>query len=181
MIIFKKIDICACYSILNAVYYHPLKLNLPTLFLCALKGSMPGLLFVLAGMVVIYIMHGIHARRQHILDHGVRTEATVVDVNTRKSRRHTSHYPVLSFTDTRGCPQRIESRQDYYKKRGERVRICYLEENPLQLEILPPRQMTVLLLIICGGGIFCLGGGAMMIAGFRHQLKKTSRHNNALS
>ena len=152
-----------------------MKHSLPTLFLCALKSSMPGLLFVIAGMVALFQVDGIRARRQHILDHGVRTEATVVDVNTRKSRRHTSHYPVLSFTDTRGCPQRIESRQDYYKKRGERVRICYLEENPLQLEILPPRKMTVLLLIICGGGIFCLGGSAMMLAGFRHHLKKAGQ------
>lgn len=158
-----------------------MKHSLPSLFLYALKGSMPGLLFVLAGMVVIYIVHGLYARRQHILDHGVRTEATVVDVQKRKGSRHSRYYPVLSFTDTLGIHQQIESPQSSDKKRGERVGICYLKENPLQLEILPPRKMTVMLIIICGGGIFCLGGASMMIAGFRHQLKKTSRHNNALS
>lgn len=151
-----------------------MKHSLPSLFLCALKGSMPGLLFVLAGMVVIYIMHGLYAKRQHILDHGVRTEATVVDVQKRKGSRHSRYYPVLSFTDTQGIQQRIESPQSYDKKRGERVGICYLKENPLQLEILPPRKMTVMLIIICGGGIFCLGGAAMMIAGFRHYLKKAT-------
>ena len=158
-----------------------MKLNLPTLFLCALKGSMPGLLFVLVGMTAIYIMHGIHARRQHILDHGVRTEATVVDVKKRKGSKLSRYYPVLSFTDTQGIHQQIESPQSSDKKRGERVGICYLKENPLQLEIIPPRQMLVLKIIMGGGGVFCLGGVAMMIAGFRHQLKKTSRHNNALS
>ena len=161
-----------------------MKHSLPTLFLCSLKGSMPGLLFALVGMVAIYFVHGIYAKRQHILDNGVRTEATVVDINIHKStrRRGGSHYhPVLSFTDSQGCSQRIESQRDYHKKRGERVQICYLKENPLQLEILPPRQMLVLKIIMGGGGVFCLGGVAMMIAGFRHQLKKTSRHNNALS
>ena len=158
-----------------------MKHSLPSLFLYALKGSMPGLLFVLVGMAAIYIVHGIHARRQHILDHGVRTEATVVDVQKRKGSRHSRYYPVLSFTDTQGIHQRIESPQSYDKKRGERVGICYLKENPLQLEILPPRQMLALKIVIGGGGVFCLGGVAMMIAGFRHQLKKTSRHNNALS
>ena len=153
-----------------------MKHSLPTLFLCILKGSMPGLLFVLVGMVTIYIVHGLYAKRQHILDHGVRTEALVADVNIRKSskRSHIRVYPVLSFTDTQGCPQRIESPQSYDKKRGERVEICYLKENPLQLEILPPRQMCVLQIIIGGGGVFCLGGVAMMIAGFRHHLKKAA-------
>lgn len=160
-----------------------MKHSLPTLLLCSLKGSMPGLIFVLVGMVFIYIVHGVYAKRQYILDHGVRTEATVVDVKTRNSHRsrggsHTSYYPVLSFTDSQGYPQRIKSQQDYYKKRGERVQICYLKENPLQLEILPPRKMTALLLIIGGGGIFCLGGAAMMIAGFRHHLKKAEQNNN---
>ena len=159
-----------------------MKHTLPTLFLCALKGSMPGLLFVLVGLVTIYIMHSLYAKRQHILDHGVRTEAVVVDVNIRKGHRskggsHTSYYPVLSFTDTRGCPQRIESPQDYYLKRGEKAQICYLENNPLQLEILPPKQMSVFLIIMCGGGIFCLGGAAMMIAGFRHHLKTSDALN----
>ena len=151
-----------------------MKHTLPTLFLCALKGSMPGLLFVLVGMVAIYIVHGLYAKRQHILDHGVRTEATVVDVQKRKGSRHSRYYPVLSFTDTQGIHQRIESPQSYDKNRGERVGICYLKENPLQLEILPPRKMTVMLIIICGGGIFCLGGAAMMFAGFRHYLKKAT-------
>lgn len=158
-----------------------MKHSLPSLFLYALKGSMPGLLFALVGMAAIYIVHGIHARRQHILDHGVRTEATVVDVRKRKGSRHSRYYPVLSFTDTLGLHQQIESPQSSDKKRGERVGICYLKENPLQLEIMPPRQMLVLKMIMGGGGVFCLGGVAMMIAGFRHQLKKTSRHNNALS
>lgn len=158
-----------------------MKHSLPSLFLYALKGSMPGLLFALVGMAAIYIVHGIHARRQHILDHGVRTEATVVDVQKRKGSRHGRYYPVLSFTDTLGLHQQIESPQSSDKKRGERVGICYLKENPLQLEIMPPRQMLVLKMIMGGGGVFCLGGFAMMFAGFRHQLKKTSRHNNALS
>lgn len=163
-----------------------MKHSLPTLFLCALKGCMPGLLFALVGMVAIYFVHGIYAKRQHILDNGVRTEATVVDVKTSNSHRsrggsHTSYYPVLSFTDSQGYPQRIKSQQDYYKKRGERVQICYLKENPLQLEILPPRQMTVLLIFIGAGGIFCLGGVAMMIAGFRHHLKKAELNSNTAS
>ena len=161
-----------------------MKHSLPTLFLCSLKGCMPGLLFALVGMVAIYFVHGIYARRQHILDNGVRTEATVVDINIHKStsRKRGSHYhPVLSFTDSQGCPQRIESQRDYHKKRGERVQICYLKENPLQLEILPPRQMTVLLIFIGAGGIFCLGGVAMMIAGFRHHLKKAELNSNTAS
>ena len=158
-----------------------MKHSLPTLFLCSLKGSMPGLLFALVGMVAIYFVHGIYAKRQHILDNGVRTEATVVDVQKRKDGKLSSYYPVLSFTDTQGIHQRIESPQSYDKKRGERVGICYLKENPLQLEILPPRQMLVLKIIMGGGGVFCLGGVAMMIAGFRHHLKKAEQNNNTAS
>ncbi len=134
------------------------------------------LLFLLIGAIIIYFSLNSYLDRQHIIDHGVRTEATVLDAvetgssgqrhrpGTRIRAEESSYYLDLSFTDTRGCPQRVLSGKYDYKKRNSKVQIAYLKENPQQLEIIPPKRMTLLLIFAGFGAFFCLMSLCVLIA-----------------
>lgn len=136
-----------------------------------LGGVLIGFLAILIGSAAVYFSWGSYSKRQHVLDKGVQTEATVVELIRSESGSHgkrhksgrTHYYPVVSFTDTRGCPQRIKSEQDYYLDPGTRARVAYLPENPLRMEILPPKGLRILQLVIGGGGLFCLVGMGVIL------------------
>ena len=147
-----------------------------------LMGSvLVGLLFILIGSAAIHFSRGSYDKRQYVLDKGVQTDATVVELIRIKSgsrgKKHkssrTHYYPVMSFTDTRGCPQRIQSEQDYYLDPGTRTQIAYLPENPLRMEILPPKGLLLLQLSIGGGGLFCLGGLGIILTSLCRCFRKT--------
>lgn len=137
-----------------------------------LGGVLVGLLAILIGSAAVYFTWGSYSKRQHVLDKGVQTEATAVELIRRESGSHgkrhksgrTHYYPVVSFTDTLGCPQRIKSEQDYYLPPGTKAQVAYLPENPLRMEILPPKGLLILQLFIGGGGLFCLCGLGVILS-----------------
>lgn len=64
-----------------------------------LGGSFGGLLFILIGSIIVYFSWSSHSKRQHVLDRGVQTEATVVELirieSSSGGKRHKSgrsHY-----------------------------------------------------------------------------------------
>lgn len=142
------------------------------------------LLFLLIGAIILYFSLNSYLDRQHIIDHGVRTEATVLDAvetgssgqrhrsGTRVRAEESSYYLDLSFTDTRGCPQRVLSGRYDYKKRGSKVQIAYLKENPQQLEIIPPKHMTLMLIFAGVGACFCILAPCVLGAEIRRHMKK---------
>ena len=142
------------------------------------------MIFILAGTAAMYFSLNNYFARKHIIDHGVRTEAIVLDAvetgssgqrhrfGTRVRAEESSYYLDLSFTDTRGCPQRVLSGKYDYKKRNSKVQIAYLKENPQQFEIIPPQGMTLLLIIAGGGAFFCLIATCVLIAEIRRHMKK---------
>lgn len=139
------------------------------------------LLFLLIGAIILYFSLNSYLDRQHIIDHGVRTEATVLDAvetgssgqrhrsGTRVRAEESSYYLDLSFTDTRGRPQRVLSGRYDYKKRGSKVQIAYLKENPQQLEIIPPKHMTLMLIFAGIGACFCILAPCVQAAEIRRR------------
>lgn len=139
------------------------------------------LLFLLIGAIILYFSLNSYLDRQHIIDHGVRTEATVLDAvetgssgqrhrsGTRVRAEESSYYLDLSFTETRGCPQRVLSGRYDYKKRGSKVQIAYLKENPQQLEIIPPKHMTLMLIFAGVGACFCILAPCVLAAEIRRR------------
>ena len=139
------------------------------------------LLFLLIGAIILYFSLNSYLDRQHIIDQGVRTEATVLDAvetgssgqrhrsGTRVRAEESSYYLDLSFTDTRGCPQRVLSGRYDYKKRGSKVQIAYLKENPQQLEIIPPKHMTLMLIFAGVGACFCILAPCVLAAEIRRR------------
>lgn len=136
-----------------------------------------GLLFIAVGGTVVYFSLDHYCARKYVLNHGVTTEARVVEVirtpaTSGKKHGKYHYYPVVSFTDTQGYPQRVRSPRSYYMQSGAKTQITYLPENPQRLEILPPKQMIVLLLFAGGGGLFCLGGLTLWGVGIRNCVKR---------
>ena len=139
------------------------------------------MIFILAGTAAMYFSLNNYFARKHIIDHGVRTEATVLDAvetgssgqrhrsGTRVRAEESSYYLDLSFTDTRGCPQRVLSGRYDYKKRGSKVQIAYLKENPQQLEIIPPKHMTLMLIFAGVGACFCILAPCVLAAEIRRR------------
>ena len=142
------------------------------------------ILFILAGATAMYFSLNEYCSRKHIIDHGVRTEAIVLDAmqaSTSKKRHksgtrvrvaETKYYLDLSFTDTQGRTLRVQSTKYDYRERGSKVQIAHLEENPQQFEIIPPQGMTLLLIIAGGGAFFCLIATCVLIAEIRRHMKK---------
>lgn len=145
-----------------------------------LGGLIGGLLFILIGSIIVYFSWSSYSKRQHVLDRGVQTEATVVELirieSSSGGKRHKSgrshYYPVMSFSDTQGFPQRIKSEQDYYLRPGTRAQIAYLAGNPLRMEILPPKGLLILQLFIGGGGLFSFVGLGIIVASLRSCFRK---------
>lgn len=153
--------------------------------LCDLLGiCLVAMLFILVGATAMYFSLNEYCSRKHIIDHGVRTEAIVLDAMqaSTSKKRHKSgtrvrvseakYYLDLSFTDTQGRTQRVQSTKYDYRERGSKVQIAHLEENPQQFEIIPPQGMTLLLIIAGGGAFFCLIATCVVIAEIRRHMKK---------
>lgn len=142
------------------------------------------ILFILAGATAMYFSLNEYCSRKHIIDHGVKAEATVLDAMRASSskKRHKSgtrvrvseakYYLDLSFEDTQGRTQRVQSTKYDYRERGAKVQIAHLEENPQQFEIIPPQGMTLLLIIAGGGAFFCLIALCVLGAEIRRHMKK---------
>ena len=126
------------------------------------------MIFILAGTAAMYFSLSNYRERKHIIDHGVRTEATVLDAmrasSSKKQRKsgtrvrvsEAKYYLDLSFTDTQGRAQRVQSTKYNYREPGTKVQIAHLEEDPQQFEIIPPQGMPQLLIFAGGGAFFCL-------------------------
>ena len=142
------------------------------------------MIFILAGTAAMYFSLNKYFARKHIIDHGVKAEATVLDAMRASSskKRYKSgarvrvseakYYLDLSFTDTQGRTLRVQSTKYDYRERGSKVQIAHLEENPQQFEIIPPQGMTLLLIIAGGGAFFCLIATCVLIAEIRRHMKK---------
>ena len=140
--------------------------------------------FILTGATAMYFSLNEYCSRKHIIDHGVKAEATVLDAMRASSskKRHKSgtrvrvseakYYLDLSFEDTQGRTQRVQSTKYDYRERGAKVQIAHLEENPQQFEIIPPQGMTLLLIIAVGGAFFCLIALCVLGAEIRRHMKK---------
>ena len=139
------------------------------------------ILFILAGATAMYFSLNNYYARKHIIDHGVKAEATVLDAMqaSTSKKRHKSgtrvrvseakYYLDLSFTDTQGRTQRVQSTKYDYRERGSKVQIAHLEENPQQFEIIPPQGMPLLLIIAGGGAFFCLIALCVLVAEIRRR------------
>lgn len=144
-----------------------------------LQGFIVSLLFILVGAVAGAFCLNFYAVRKHVLDNGIRTEATVVKLirDHNPGSKATSYTPVVSFTDAQGQPRKITRHlgdSDFYDlKPGTRTQIAYLPEAPEHFEIIPAPKMKVLLLIASGGGLFFLVGIGMFITSIRHCFKKS--------
>lgn len=142
-----------------------------------LQGFIVSLLFILIGAVAGGFCLNFYAARKHVLDNGIRTEATVVKlIRDHNPGSVTSYTPVVSFTDAQGQPRQITRHlgdSDFYDlKPGTRTQIAYLPEAPEHFEIIPAPKMKVLLLIAAGGGLFFLVGIGMFITSVHHCFKK---------
>lgn len=134
-----------------------------------LQGFIVSLLFILIGAVAGGFSLNFYAARKDVLNHGLRTEATVVKLirDYHPGSRATSYTPVVSFTDAQGKSRQITRHlgdSDFYDlKPGTRTQIAYLPEAPEHFEIIPAPKMKVLLLIASGGGLFFVVGIGMLI------------------
>ena len=144
-----------------------------------LQGFIVSLLFILIGAVAGAFCLDFYAARKHVLDHGLRTEATVVKLireDYHPGSRATSYTPVVSFTDAQGKSRQITRHlgdSDFYELNpGTRMQIAYLPEAPEHFEIIPAPKMKVLLLIAGGGGLFLLVGLGMFITSIRQCFRK---------
>lgn len=143
-----------------------------------LQGFIVSLLFILIGAVAGAFCLNFYAARKHVLDHGLRTEATVVKLirDYHPGSRATSYTPVVSFTDAQGKSRQITRHlgdSDFHDlKPGTRTQIAYLPEAPEHFEIIPAPKMKVLLLIASGGGLFFVVGIGMLITTICHCFKK---------
>ena len=95
-----------------------------------LQGFIVSLLFILIGAVAGAFCLDFYAARKHVLDHGLRTEATVVKLirdDYHPGSRATSYTPVVSFTDAQGKSRQITHHlgdSDFYElKPGTRIQI----------------------------------------------------------
>ena len=143
------------------------------------QGFIVSLLFILIGAVAGAFCLDFYAARKHVLDHGLRTEATVVKLirdDYHPGSRATSYTPVVSFTDAQGKSRQITRHlgdSDFYDlKPGTRMQIAYLPEAPEHFEIIPAPKMKVLLLIAGGGGLFFVVGIGMFITSIRQCFRK---------
>ena len=153
--------------------------------LCDLLGiCLVAMLFILVSATAMYFSLNNYYARKHIIDHGVKAEATVLDAMRASSskKRHKSgarvrvskakYYLDLSFEDTQGRTQRVQSTKYDYRERGSKVQIAHLEKNPQQFEIIPPQGMTLLLIIAGGGAFFCIIALCVLGAEIRRHMKK---------
>lgn len=140
-------------------------------------GHAMGIIFLCVGILLIGVNFYNQSQHQHLLDTGIKTEATVVRVIEDDSgtgrKRHTHYYPVIRFTDTAGNEQLIEMTTDAGAgvKAGDTVRIVYMPEHPQKMELEQPLHTNGTLILSIVGGICALAGLGIIGANI-HQSRK---------
>jgi len=92
-----------------------------------------GIVIILCSIVPLGVAGYWYAKTDSFLEKAVKTEATVVDVEERKSDDGTRYYPVFSFVDEGGNEHKIYSTMGSYPpayELGETVLIFYDPQNP---------------------------------------------------
>jgi hypothetical protein len=123
-----------------------------------------GILFICVGILLTGVNFYNQSQHQHLLDTGVRTQATVIRIIEHDSgsgrKRHTHYYPVLRFTDTAGNEQLIEMTTDAGAevKPGDSVSIVYTPGNPKKMDLAQPLHTSGTLILASVGGICALVG-----------------------
>lgn len=137
-----------------------------------------GIIFLCVGLLLVGLYFYNQSQHQHLLDTGVRTQATVVKVIVGDSgsgrKRRTTYYPVVRFTDTAGKVQLIEMTTDAGAgmKAGDTVRIVYQPDNPQKMDLEEPLHTSGTLILGIVGGICALVGLSIIGANI-HQSRKS--------
>lgn len=141
-------------------------------------GHAMGIIFLCVGILMIGVNCYNQRQHQHLLDTGIKTEATVVRVIEHDSgsgrKRHTHYYPVIRFTDTAGNEQLIEMTTDAGArvKPGDSVSIVYAPGNPEKMDLVQPQHTSGTLILAIAGGICSLVGLGIIGANI-HQSRKS--------
>lgn len=141
-------------------------------------GHAMGVIFLCVGLLLVGLYFYNQSQHQHLLDTGVRTQATVVKVIKHDSgsgrKHHTHYYPVIRFTDTAGNEQLIEMTTDAGAgvKPGDSVSIVYTPGNPKKMDLEQPLHTSGTLVLAIVGGICALVGLSIIGANI-HQSRKS--------
>ena len=136
-----------------------------------------GIIFLCVGILMIGVNCYNQRQHQHLLDTGIKTEATVVRIienDTGSGRkRHTHYYPVVRFADTAGNEQLIEmtTNAGAGMKPGDSVSIVYTPGNPKKMDLAQPLHTSGTLILAIAGGICSLVGLGIIGANI-HQSRK---------
>lgn len=140
-------------------------------------GHAMGIIFLCVGLLMIGVNCSNQSQHQQLLNTGIKTEATVVNVirhDTGGGRKHhAAFYPVVRFTDTAGKVQLIEMTTDAGAgmKAGDTVRIVYQPDNPQRMDLEEPLHTRGTLILAIAGGICALAGLGIIGANI-HQSRK---------
>ena len=140
-------------------------------------GHAMGILFICVGILLIGVNFYNQSQHQHLLDTGIKTEATVVRVIENDSgsgrKRRTRYYPVVRFTDTVGNEQLVEMTIDAGAglKPGDSVSIVYTPGNPKKMDLEQALHTSGTLVLAIVGGI-CTLVGLGIIGTNIHQSRK---------
>ena len=140
-------------------------------------GHAMGIIFLCVGLLMIGVNCYNQSQHQHLLNTGIKTEATVVRIIEDDSgsgrKRRTTYYPVVRFTDTVGNEQLIEMTTDAGAgvKAGDTVRIVYMPEHPQKMDLEEPLHTSGTLILAIAGGICALAGLGIIGANI-HQSRK---------
>ena len=137
-----------------------------------------GIIFLCVGILMIGVNCYNQRQHQHLLDTGIKTEATVVRVIEDDSgsgrKRHTHYYPVVKFTDTDGDEQLIQMTTNTGPglKKGDTVSIVYTPGHPEKMDLEHPLATSRAFILAIAGGICGLAGLGIIGANI-HQSRKS--------
>lgn len=126
-----------------------------------------GVLFACFGAVFCGAGIMMHVQQQEVLQHGVKTEATVVKLHrSEDSDGNTSYFPVVQFTDANG--QELTVRGTWSNcnvSKGDKVSIIYLPSRPDDFEIEGHENPLLPYAFIIMGGVVVVVGIGFFIYG----------------
>ena len=141
-------------------------------------GHAMGIIFLCVGILMIGVNCYKQRQHQHLLDTGIRTQATVIRIIENDSgsgrKRHTHYSPVIRFTDTAGNEQLIEMTTDTGAglKPGDTVSIVYTPGHPEKMDLAQPLHTSSTIILAIAGSICALAGLGMIGANI-HQSRKS--------
>ncbi|HDZ22988.1 MAG TPA: DUF4870 domain-containing protein [Desulfobacteraceae bacterium] len=143
-----------------------------------------GIVIILCSIVPLGIAGYWYAKTDGFLEKAVKTEATVVDVEKRKSSDGTMFYPVFSFVDEGGNEHKIYSTMGSYPPEyepGDPVLIFYDPQNPEKIKLdcfvslwLGPVILVVLGLIPVFMGVLIFFVGPIIVRAATSDTRKQS-------